>query len=94
MGFVPVQFRESDRTVRKPHFGHTLQLPPRSASVYLPKSGKVPNRAASSDGLDFSNLSDDLKPHVSGKSIFYGNANAITAPPTTPATYCLPFLPW
>lgn len=93
MGFVPVQFRKPDITVRKPHFGHTLQLPPRSASVYLPKSGKVPNRAASSDGLDFSNLSDDLKPHVSGKSNFYGNAKVTTAPPTIPATYCFPLLP-
>jgi hypothetical protein len=93
MGFVPVQFRKPDSTVGKPHLGDALQLPPRPATVRPPKAGQIPDRAARSNGLNFSNLSNDLELHVSDKLGFYGNANATTAPPTIPATYCLPFLP-
>ena len=63
MGFVPMQFRESDAAVLKTHVGHPLHFAPSAGTVNLFEPGDLADRLADGDRLDILDLADDLEMH-------------------------------
>ena len=61
MGFIPMKFGFSNRTILQTHGCEPLQLSPFSATEALLKVRQIANAAATRDRLDSLDLTDDLE---------------------------------
>ncbi len=63
MRLEPVDFRLADRSIREAYPCVSFEFPPPPPSVLPSQEGQDPNPGADCDGLNVSNLPDNLKVH-------------------------------